>query len=172
MMNLDIANVYSSWVAGEGDYCVLTEPYCYYDMDELNTEVIATLASVGGELYESTVCTADAYKNRKDDVITFVSILYEACNALSADEDLAVKTVVDWYTNCGKNLSEEEARASVEGKPMISSTEASGITLGEFAISYASWFESRELIDEKGLENVKNNIAADVFTAALEKVGK
>lgn len=167
MMNLEIANVYSSWVAGEGDVAVLTEPYCYYDMDEMNTTVLATLDSIGGELYESTVCTADAYANRYDDVVKFVSILYKACDALAADEDLAVETVVNWYTNCGKTLTADEARTSVQGKPFISSAEAAGITLGEFATSYASWFESRELIDATGLENVKANVAADVFADAL-----
>ena len=167
IMNLEIANVYSSWVAGEGDYCVLTEPYCYYDMDEMNTTVVATLDSIGGELYEATVCTKDAYENRYDDVVKFVEILYQACDALAADEDLAVQTVVDWYTNCGKTLAPEEARTSIQGKPMITSEEAKQIALGEFAESYAAWYAEQELIDQTGLENVKNNIASDVFTDAL-----
>lgn len=170
IMNLEIANVYSSWIAGEGDYAVLTEPYCYYDMDEMNTEIIATLESIGGELFESTVCTADAYANRYDDVVKFISILYQACDALAADEELAVETVVNWYTNCGKTLETEDARTSIQGKPFITSAEAKGITLGEFATSYASWFESRELIDSTGLENVKANIASDVFADALAAV--
>ena len=168
IMNLEIANVYSSWVAGEGDYAVLTEPYCYYDMDEMNSEIIATLESIGGELFESTVCTANAYENRYDDVVKFVKILYQACDALAADEDLAVETVVNWYTDCGKTLTEEEARTSIRGKPFLTSEDAKGITLGDFAISYASWFESRELIDATGLENVKAHIASDVFADALK----
>ena len=168
IMNLEIANVYSSWVAGEGDYAVLTEPYCYYDMDEMNSVIVATLESIGGELFESTVCTANAYENRYDDVVKFVKILYQACDALAADEDLAVETVVNWYTNCGKTLTEEEARTSIRGKPFLTSEAAKGITLGDFAISYASWFESRELIDATGLENVKAHIASDVFADALK----
>lgn len=168
IMNLEISNIYPSWVAGEGDYAVLTEPWCYYDMDEMGSTIIATLESVGGELYESTVCTADAYENRYDDVVKFVSILYEACDALDADEELAVQTVVDWYENCGKTLGESEARSSVETKPFISTEEAKKITLGEFAVSYASWFYDNGLIDETGLENVKNHIATDVFEDALK----
>ena len=97
----------------------------------------------------------------------FIDLLYQACDALAADEELAVETVVNWYTNCGKTLTPEDARTSVQGKPFISSEEAAGITLGEFAASYAAWFESRELIDATGLENVKANVAADVFADAL-----
>lgn len=172
MMNLEIANVYSSWVAGQGDYCVLTEPYCYYDLDSFNTQIFATLESIGGELYESTVCTKAAYESRYDDVVKFTSILYQACDALAADENLAVQTVMDWYANCGKTLAEDEARQSVQAKPFITSAEAAGITLGEFATSYATWFESRQLIDSTGLANVKANIATDVFADALKQLGK
>lgn len=168
MMNLEIANVYASWVAGEGDYAVLTEPYCYYDMTEINTEVVATLESSGGRLLESTVCTSDAYKNRKEDIVKFVEILYQACDALAADEDLAVQTVINWYTRCGKTITEEEARASVKGKPFVSLAAAKELVLGDFAKSYAAWFQSRELIDATGLANVEKNIAADVLADALK----
>ena len=34
----------------------------------------------------------------------------------------------------------------------------------------SSWFQSRDLIDAKGLEKVKNNIAKDVFADALAKI--
>lgn len=168
MMHLEIANIYPSWVAGQGDVAQMTEPYCYYDMDAVDTKVIATLESVGGKLLESTVCTSDAYKNRKDEVAKFVKIMYQACDALAADENLAVKTVMDWYTRHGKTITQEEATASVRGKPFVTSAEAAKLTLGEFAVSYATWFQSRELIDAAGLENVKKNIAADVLADALK----
>ena len=50
---------------------------------------------------------------------------------------------------------------------MITSEEAKQIALGEFAEAYAAWYAEQELIDQTGLENVKNNIASDVFTDAL-----
>lgn len=163
LINLEVANIYSSWVAGEGDYAVLTEPYCYYDMDEIGSSVFATLDSVGGSLFESTVCTKDAYENRYDDIVAFGRVLYKATDALSKDEEMAAKSVSAWYEACGKTLTIEDAKTSLEGKPMIGIEEAKTIVLGEFMNSYAAWFESRELIDATGLENVKNNIATDVF---------
>lgn len=167
LVNLEVANVYNSWVAGEGDYAVLTEPYCYYDMDAIDSTVFATLDSVGGALFESTVCTKAAYENRYDDIVAFVQILYKATDALSKDEDMAAESVSAWYEACGKTLSLEDAKTSLEGKPMIGIDEAKTITLGEFMNSYAAWFASRELIDATGLENVKNNIASDVLADAL-----
>ena len=167
LVNLEVANVYNSWVAGEGDYAVITEPYCYYDMDAINTTVFATLESVGGSLFESTVCTKAAYQKRYEDVVEFVKVLYQATDALSKDEEMAAKSVSAWYEACGKTLSIEDAKTSLEGKPMIGIEEAKTITLGDFMNSYAAWFASRELIDEDGLKNVEKSIASDVFTEAL-----
>lgn len=167
LVNLEVANVYNSWVAGEGDYAVVTEPYCYYDMDAVDTTVFATLDSVGGALFESTVCTKDAYEKRYDDVVAFVQVMYKATDALSKNVDMAAESVSAWYGACGKTLTLEDAKTSLEGKPMIGIEEAKTITLGEFMNSYAAWFASRELIDATGLENVKNNIASDVLADAL-----
>ena len=167
LVNLEVANVYNSWVAGEGDYAVITEPYCYYDMDAINTTVFATLESVGGSLFESTVCTKAAYQKRYEDVVEFVKVLYQATDALSKDEEMAAKSVSAWYEACGKTLSIEDAKTSLEGKPMIGIEEAKTITLGDFMNSYAAWFASRELIDEDGLKNVEKSIASDIFTEAL-----
>ena len=136
-------------------------------MNEINSTVFATLDSVGGSLFESTVCTKAAYENRYDDIVAFVQVLYKATDALSKDEDMAAESVSAWYEACGKTLSLEDAKTSLEGKPMISIEEAKTIKLGDFMNSYAAWFESRELIDATGLENVKNNIASDVFADAL-----
>ncbi len=167
LVNLEVANVYNSWVAGEGDYAVVTEPYCYYDMDAINSTIFATLESVGGSLFESTVCTKAAYQKRYEDVVNFVKVLYQATDALSKDVDMAAASVSAWYEACGKTLSIEDAKTSLAGKPMIGIEEAKTITLGEFMNSYAAWFASRELIDEDGLKNVEKSIATDVFTDAL-----
>ncbi len=167
MMNLEVANVYNSFVAGEGDYAVVTEPYCYYDLESLGIKVFATLDSVGGALYESTVCTGKAYKDRYDDIVDFVQVIYKATDALNQDPEMAAESVAAWYSACGKEMSIEDAKTSLAGKPMIGIAEAKTITLGDFMNSYAAWFASRELIDEDGLENVKKNIASDIFADAL-----
>ncbi len=170
IVNLEIANIYSSWVAGEGDLCVMTAPYCYYNMDEMNSTIIATLDAVGGSLYEATVCTKDAYDNRYDDIVTFVEWLYRANDKLAADPALAKQVVTDWYTEHGKTVSEEDVNAELTGKPFITTAQAKEITLGDFAASYAGWFASRELIESSRLDVVKANVATDIYTEALARI--
>jgi hypothetical protein len=88
---------------------------------------------------------------------------------MAKDPDLALKTAWDWYTDNGKTVKEEDVLAELNGKPIIGSAQAKTITLGKFVMDYATWFESRELIDKTGLQNVQKNIAVDVFKAALSK---
>jgi ABC-type nitrate/sulfonate/bicarbonate transport system substrate-binding protein len=169
IVNLEFANVYPSWIAGQGDYCVLTAPYSYYDMDEMNSTIIGSIESTGGALYESTVCTRNAYENRYDEVVKFTELLYRACDMLAKDQAMAFQVAWDWYIDNGKTFKEEEVLAELKGKPFIGSAQAKTITLGNFAMDYARWFESRELIDPRGLQNVQKNIADDVFKAALSR---
>lgn len=172
IVNLEIPNIYSSWVAGEGDYCVMTAPYCYYNMDEMNSKIIATLDTVGGSLYEATVCTKQAYENRYDDIVTLVEWIYRATDKLNDDPDLAKKVVKGWYTDHGKNVTDEDVLAELTGKPFITSEQAKKITLGEFATSYAGWFASRELIESSRLSVVTDNVASDVYNDALSRFSK
>ena len=84
-----------------------------------------------------------------------------------ADPDMGVQTILDWYTNCGQTQTEEGIRTMLEGKYLIGTEEASKITLGEYAVSYASFYNSQGLISDEGLENVKNSVASDVMADAL-----
>ena len=167
LVSQEFANVYASWIAGEGDYAVLCAPYCNYDWDELGSEVIASLESEGGNLYEATVCTKDAYENRYDDVVKFVEMLYTACDELAADEQLAFKTAKDWYAEWGKETSDEDVQAELDAKPFFTSEDAKEIDLTDFAVSYAEYFVDQGLVEKDRLDTVRENCANDVLKDAL-----
>lgn len=167
LVSQEFANVYASWMAGEGDFAVLCAPYCNYDWDELGSEKIATLESEGGHLYEATVCTADAYENRYDDVVKFVQMLYTACDELAADPQLTFDTAKQWYTDWGREISDEELQAEVDAKPVFTSDYAKQIDLTEFAVSYAEYFADQGLIEKDRVETVKENCANDLLEDAL-----
>lgn len=172
LVSQEFANVYSSWIAGEGDFCVLCAPYCNYDWDELGSKVVGTLESEGGHLYEATVCTADAYENRYDDVVKFVEMLYEACDKLAADEDLAFDTVKNWYADYGKEISDEDVQAELDAKPFFTSDDAKNIVLTDFAKSYGEYFIEQGLIEADRIDTIEKNCASDVLEDALSALGK
>ena len=167
-INQDQATVYQSWVAGEGDYCVLTAPYCFYDWTG-DSEVLATLRDVGGQLMEACIATKDAYENRYEDVVTFVEWIYRATNKLAADKDYASRIVKNYYMNAGKNVSDEDVLAEINNKPFITSDMAKQLNFGEFAISYGDYYIEQGMIDPSRRDAIKQNIAADVFQDALSR---
>lgn len=164
-MSMDFATVYSSWMAGEGDLCVMVAPYVNYDHGGVT---LSSLADVGGHLYEATVCTSDAYKNRYDDVVAFVQMLYAACDKLAADNELALKTAYDWYVDNGKEMREDEVLAEVAAKPVFTSEYAKTLDLTDFACSYAEYFVSQGLIEEDRVSVVKENCANDILQDAMK----
>lgn len=164
-ISMEFATVYNSWLAGEGDLCVMIAPYCNYESDDV---VLSSLGACGGHLYESTVCTQDAYENRYDDVVKFVQLLYKACDELYADPDLQLETAYNWYVDNGKEMEKDAVLAEVEAKPVFNSEYAKQLDLTEFACSYAEYFASQEFIEEGQLETVKANCANDVLTDAMK----
>jgi ABC-type nitrate/sulfonate/bicarbonate transport system substrate-binding protein len=168
LVNQDQATVYQSWVAGEGDYCVLTAPYCFYDW-EGTSEVVATLKDVGGQLLESCVVTKEAYESRYDDIVTFTEWIYRATDKLAADEDYAFDIVKNYYKNAGKELSDADINAELTNKPFITSKDAKELNFGDFAIAYGEYYISQGMIDPEKLDVIKANIAYDVHDDALSR---
>lgn len=169
LVSQEFANVYSSWLAGEGDFCVMTPPYSHEDWEEKGSKVVTTLEDEGGKLYEATVCTKDAYENRYDDVKTFVEMLYRACDELAKDPELAFDTTDQWYKDCGKDLEASVIQAELDTKPFVTSAEAEKMDLSEFATNYGEYYIEQGLIESDKLETITGNCAGDLFKEALEQ---
>lgn len=160
----DMSTIYSSWVAGEGDLAVLTFPY--NQMVE-NSLVVGSLESAGGNMYEGVVCTKNAYENKHDAVVNFIKMIYRATDTLSADSELALLTVKNWYTRNGKELDEDVVKGELDTKPFISSAAAKNIDLTEFTQSYGEYLVGQGLIEADRLEIITSNCANDILKEAL-----
>lgn len=163
-------NVFASWQAGEADYAILTSPYCYQYGEE--TVSLGTLEDFGGTLMESTVCTADAYNNKYDQVVKFTAMLMEASDKLKADPDLAFNTVKEWYANYAQEKTDEEILGELEAKPFYSLDEYEDMDLTEFATYFGSYYASQNLIEPDRVEVITENCANDVRLDALELLGR
>lgn len=160
----DMSTIYASWIAGEGDLALLTFPY---DTMVEESVIVGSLESAGGHMYEATVCTKDAYEKHYDAVVDFVKLVYRACDALAADEELAKKTAENWYVNNGKELDQETIYGEVMAKPYITSDQAKSIDLTEFATSYGKYLVEQGLMEADRVDAITENCANDVVTAAL-----
>ena len=97
----------------------------------------------------------------------FVQMLYTACDELAADPQLTFDTAKQWYTDWGREISDEELQAEVDAKPVFTSDYAKQIDLTEFAVSYSEYFADQGLIEKDRVETVKENCANDLLEDAL-----
>jgi len=164
-INQEMATIYASWTAGEGDLALLTFPYD--TMVDENTVKMETLQSVGGSMLEALVCTKDVYENNYDALVKFVQLCYRCCDALAADPELALENDLKWYRDNGKDLDEESALGELNAKPYITSKEAKAMDLTQFPAGYGAYLATQGLVEEDRLEVIVANCANDVLQAAL-----
>lgn len=169
LVSQEFANVYASWLAGEGDFCVMTPPYSHENWEEKGSKVVTNLAEEGGRLYEAVVCTSEAFENRYDDVKTFMEMLYRACDEMAADQKLAFDIVDKWYTDCGKDIEHDVIQGELDTKPFVTLQEASQMDLTEFAADYGGYYVSQGLIEKDRLESITQNCAEELLKEAVEK---
>lgn len=169
VVSLDFPQLYSSFATGQGDLSAMTSPHAYKAKNHDDWTMMATLENLNAPLYESIVCTEEAYNTRKDDIIKFVELIYQANDAIAQSEESAFAAAKKWYMDNGKDLTDEDILAEVQGKPFITSEQARGIDLNLFAMKYADFFIRCDKIEPDKREVIASGVCQDVLDAALGK---
>lgn len=167
VVSLDFPQLYSSFATGQGDLSAMTSPHSYKAQEHEDWTMAATLENLNTPLYEAIVCTEDAYNNRRDDIVKFMTLIYQANDAIAQSEDLAFEVAKKWYADSGKDLSDDDILAEVQGKPFITSEQARNMDLNVFAMKYADFFIRCDKIEPEKREVVQANICQDVLDDAL-----
>lgn len=166
-VSLDFAQIYQSFLIGQGDIAAITGPHASMASQNKDWVEAASLKSAGGGLYEALICTDDAYKSRKADLVKLVRLIYRANDELEANPELKFQTVMKWYKDAGKEIAEKDVRAECTGKPFITSAEARKIPLGEFAKKYAEFYVKVKKLEPAQVKTVEDSVRNDVLQEAL-----
>lgn len=169
IVSLDFPQLYSSFATGQGDMSAMTSPHSFKAATHEDWSIVASLSSLNAPLYEAMVCTEDAYNTRKEDIIKFVSLIYQANDQIAVSEESACAAAKKWYTDNGKELSDEDILAEVQGKPFITSAQAKEMDLSNFALKYADFFIRCDKIEPDRLDAIAGGVCQDVLDAALGK---
>jgi len=169
-VSLSFAQAYQSFLIGEGDITSLCSPFVVKAYQTTDWVEVANLKKLDKKLYESIICTEDAYKNRREDVVKLLRLIYRANDVLEANPDLKFEVAAKWYKESGKELTESEVKAECEGKPFVTSAEAKKIVLGKFAKEYAEFFASVNKFDQVQVKAVEGNVYNDIFQEALDGI--
>ena len=118
-----VPNVYTAFMAGEGDVACIWAPYGYtLEEDDAYTKV-GTVQDLGISLPALVVCTEEAYNNRPEVVEEWLGIYYEACDGLMADIDSAAQMMYNFSEEQGIVMSEEASYQEFVQRPLWSAAD-------------------------------------------------
>ena len=119
-----VPNIYTAFMAGEGDVAFLWAPYGYTLMlDEAYTKV-CDISMFGVALPTLVVCTEEAYNNRPEVVKQWLAIYYEAVDGLLADTAAGAEMLNDFEEEQGIVMNLETANMEFEYRPLLPLEEA------------------------------------------------
>ncbi|WP_343250761.1 ABC transporter substrate-binding protein [Diplocloster hominis] len=169
LVNMEYAAGYQAFLAGQADAVVLVSPYCY-DAPEQGWVKAADLINLDTPNYEEIVASKSAYESKKDEIQTFLKLVYMANDALEADPDKKVEYTMKWYADNANEVTEESAKAECDLKPLITSEKAREIEMGIYEKNYAEFMVMIDKLDSSQVQTVVDNVKPELMKAALESM--
>lgn len=115
-----VPNVYTAFLAGEGDVAFIWAPYGYTLESDPEYTKCADLADLGIFMPTLAICTEEAYKNRPEVVQQWLGIYYEACDGLMADPEAGAEMLLNYSEEQGIVMDEVSAAQEFEYRPLWS----------------------------------------------------
>lgn len=119
-----VPNVYTAFMAGEGDVAFIWAPYGYTLTEDPAYTKVCDIGMFGVKLPTLVVCTEEAYNNRPEVVAQWLDIYYKAAEGLMADTKVGAEMLYNFSEDQGIIMSEEAAALEFEYRPLLSVEEA------------------------------------------------
>lgn len=167
LVNMDYAAGYQAFLAGQADAVVLVSPYCY-DAPKNGWVKAADLVNLNAPNYEEIVASKEAYDTKKDELTTFLKLVYMANDALEADPALKADYAMKWYADNANAVSRENAEAECKLKPLITSEQAKTLEMGIYEKNYAEFMVMIDKLEAEQVEKVTGNVKPELLKSAME----
>lgn len=153
-----VPNVYTAFMAGEGDVAFIWAPYGYTLQSDENYTKVCDIGMFGIALPTLVVCTEEAYNTRPEVVKQWLDIYYESCEALMADTALGAEMLYNFSEDQGIVMSEEAAADEFVYRPFVEFTEVQaafkenadgGSEIYDILMNYAQFMLSQGKISQE-----------------------
>lgn len=165
-VSADFHEVYTRFLEGEGDAAAMTPPWSLSDKSG-DWVSAASLEDLDAKLLEATLCANSALETRREDILRFLQLLFQANDRLNGDAALKKQVVLDWYRRCGRPVSDREVTAEIGDKPLIGSAQALEMDMGEYLLDYAGFYTKIGAISPEQLDRVLDAQRQDLLEEAL-----
>lgn len=161
-----VPNVYTAFMAGEGDVACLWAPYGYNLEVDKDYAKVGKVEDLGISLPALLVCTEEAYESRPEVIKKWVETYYKACDGLMADIDAAAELMYDFSEEQGIVMSEEASYQEFVQRPLWTAADnknyftvdSEGKTeIYDLLITYADFMVSQGKITQEQRDAMANS---------------
>jgi len=169
LVNMDFASSYKALLSGEGEIAALVSPYSFL-AEDLGYKKIASFEELSYPFYEVIIASDDAYKNKKDDLVIFLSLIFMANDVLESKASIKQDYIMKWYEDVGNPITNKLVKAEAREKYFITSDEARDLEMGVFEKKYAIFMAQIGNLDAQQVKIVEENTKSDILEMALTKL--
>lgn len=166
LVPMDYQTGLQTFLLGEADILALPTPWSLTVGDEHGWKEIANLRNFTSSMGD-VVASKEAYEDKRDELVTYMELVYRAADELEADHDLKVKQIMKWYEECGKDTDEKTAQQEAEMRILITSDVQKSLDYGSSESKIADFFAMIGKVEPSQLEMFKANIKDDIWKEAL-----
>ena len=171
MVPMDFQTCEQTFSIGEGDIVALPTPWSTTVTAEHGWQPIAELQDFSSTNTD-IICSAEAYEEKADALVTFLELCYRAADELEADKELKVAQILKFYEENGLETTEESARKEADLRVFVTSEAARNNEYGKAEADAADFYAAIGQIEAEQAEQFKENIKDDLMKKALENLAK
>ena len=155
--NMDKSAAAQAVIAGQGDIFVASDVnYCTM-MEDAGFKVVATCKEATDTVFNNGyLARKDIVEERYDDLVLFLQAAYRAADELQNDPDTRAEFTLQFYTDNGKEATEDDVMQEIELRPYIlaEDMQADDYAMGQAMIQVGQFFGSIDVIEADQVENV------------------
>lgn len=173
IVQMDYAAGYQAFEAGEGDILATIGPYSTRALVNHTEDWAVAGGFISLDLlqYENIVCSSSAMEEKRDLLVSFIRMILDANDILAQDQELVVETYMNWMSENGQEVDEEEARMECRQKPVMTSEQVRELidsNFGEYEKMVWEMNIESGVISADSISKLDTNVISDLMREALE----
>ncbi len=165
---MDYATCEQTFALGEGDIVALPTPWSLQVADKYGWVPIAELSDFTTSTTDIIVAE-DAYTEKEDEIVAFIQLCFRAAEEMEADREMKADQIIKYYTECGKEISDEDAAKEAELRVFITPEEHQALEYGVAEADAADFLAEIGSIEPEQAEEFKANVVDNLWKKALEE---
>jgi ABC-type nitrate/sulfonate/bicarbonate transport system substrate-binding protein len=168
MLHMEFGPAVNAFLSGQGDALPTSPPFSF-TASEAGYVPVADMGDVTGmDLSNGFVFRREVVENRREDVMKYMTVIYQVLDMLAADDELYAEYAFRFYNDNGRPHTQEMVAAEVEQRDFIGTAYASrdDYSFGSTMIGMGSFYVSDGKIEPEDFPN----IMAAMDTSFLEEI--